>query len=171
MSGNRSATASPSASCGRLRSSASTCISSRASRKRAGSSASSSPATTPNGSSSAWGIARRRRPGRRPPAGRLTMRTGSLPTTEGRRGSQRRLQKRAATWVFPETTISGRHRRSGSTPTIAVRSSLSVQETGCGTASVAQRPGPSLPVPSPVTEAPPGGTPYRPSIRSQKALR
>src|SRR5262245_43601333 len=32
-------------------------------------------------------------PGRRPAEGRLTMRTGSMPKTEGRRGSQRRLQE------------------------------------------------------------------------------
>src|SRR5262249_30024673 len=45
------------------------------------------------------------------------------------------LRRGAAIWVFPETAILGRHRTKASAQTIAIQSSLSVQETGCDTAS------------------------------------
>jgi len=61
------------------------------------------------------------------------MMRGLVTKAEGRRGSQRRLQEGGAIWVFPETAVLRRHWPAASETTIAIRSSLSVQETGCGT--------------------------------------
>jgi len=77
--------------------------------------------------------------------------TGSPLKTEGRRGSQGRLEEGGRYWVFPETVILGRHTTEATETTITVPPSLTVQETGCGTvypsvATLAGQPATAFPV-------------------------
>lgn len=61
------------------------------------------------------------------------------------------MKRGAATWVFPETVIWGRHTTEATETTITVPPSLTVQETGCGTvypsvATLAGQPATAFPV-------------------------
>jgi hypothetical protein len=61
------------------------------------------------------------------------MMRGAAPQTEGRQGSQRRLEKGGRYLGVPRNRDFAAPRDGSECAAIAIQSSLSVQETGCGT--------------------------------------